>query len=150
VSPAVREAEQVTNDQEDVPEPGPDDPQRTELRDYLETLRRRAGRAASWLKTSSHYTRLINRDGVIPVTARFSRDDLAFLAWAREQMLGFADLGLHLLDLHQPLDAGGITSDPSSPIQRCRSCMWLWPCPTFRALTGVLAGPGSSLGSRRA
>jgi hypothetical protein len=72
------------------------------------------------------------------VTARFSADDLAFLAEAREEMLGFAELGLRLLELHQPLDAGGIASDASAPALRCRSCMWRWPCPTFRTIAEVL------------
>ena len=34
-----------------------------------------------------------------------------------------------------------ITSDPAGQFQRCRSCMWRWPCPTFRILDEVLA-PG--------
>jgi hypothetical protein len=115
------------------PEPGAGD-----LREHLETVRLHAQRASSWLETSSHYARLVNRDGVVPVTARFNAHDLAFLAEARAQMLGFAELGLRLIELHQPLDAGGVTSDPSAPILRCRSCMWRWPCPTFRTLAEVL------------
>jgi hypothetical protein len=112
------------------------------LRQYLELVRMRAEGAASWLETSGHYARLINREGVIPVTARFSAEDLAFLARAREELLGFAELGLRLADLHQPLEAGAIASDPYGQVQRCRSCMWRWPCPTFRILDEVLAdGP---------
>ena len=53
------------------------------LRQYLRSVRRRAQGAASWLETSGHYARLINRDGVVPVTARFRAEDLAFLAQAR-------------------------------------------------------------------
>ena len=49
------------------------------------------------------------------------------------------DTGLRLADLHQPLEADAIASDPSGQIQRCRSCMWRWPCPTFRILDEVLA-----------
>ena len=111
-----------------------------QLRDHLEAVRLHAQRAASWLETSGHYARLINRDGVVPVTARFSADDLAFLAEAREEMLGFAELGLRLLELHQPLDAGGVASDAAAPALRCRSCMWRWPCPTFRTIAEVLDG----------
>jgi hypothetical protein len=77
---------------------------------------------------------------VVPVTARFRAQDLAFLAEAREQMLGFAELGLRLIELHKPLDAGGVSSDTSAPVLRCRSCMWRWPCPTFRTLAEVLDG----------
>jgi hypothetical protein len=106
---------------------------------YLESLRRRALGAASWLETSRHYTQLINRDGVVPVTARFSREDLAFLARAREELLRFAELGLRLADLHQPLEADTVATDPPGQVQRCRSCMWRWPCPTFRILDGLLA-----------
>ena len=116
----------------------PEDPQRASLREHLDAVRARAASASSWLETSVHYARLLNRDGVVPVTARFTRDDIEFLGQAREEVLGFADLGLRLLELHAPLDAGGISSDPSSPILRCRSCMWRWPCPTFRMLTDAL------------
>jgi hypothetical protein len=119
-------------------EPDPPDSGAARLRDQLERVRLHAQHAASWLETSSHYARLVNRDGVVPVTARFSAGDLAFLAEAREQTLGFAELGLRLTELHKPLDACGVSSDPSAPILRCRSCMWRWPCPTFRTLAEVL------------
>jgi hypothetical protein len=120
---------------------GPDLDERPEaLRQYLESVRARAEKAASWLETSRHYAQLINRDGVVPVTARFSAEDLAFLARAREELLDFAQLGLRLADLHQPLEAGAVAGDPSGQIQRCRSCMWRWPCPTFRLLGELLGG----------
>jgi hypothetical protein len=112
------------------------------VRRYLEAVRQRASEAASWLATSRQYARLINRDGVVPVTARFSPGDLTFLANAREELLRFADLGLQLAELHQPLEASPVTGDPDGQVQRCRSCMWRWPCPTFRLLDEVLAaGP---------
>jgi hypothetical protein len=117
----------------------PEDPNRIWMREHLDALRVRAVNATSWLETSVHYARLLNRDGVVPVTARFSRDDIEFLGRAREDVLGFAELGLRLLELHAPLDAGGISTDPASPILRCRSCMWRWPCPTFRMLTDALS-----------
>ena len=124
--------------------PGPPDPAGQldpgtgPLREHLEAVRLHAQHASSWLETSSHFARLINRDGVVPVTVRFSPHDLAFLAEAREQILQFTELAGRLIDLHQPLDAGGITTDPSSPIRRCRSCMWRWPCPTFRTMAEVM------------
>ena len=124
----------------------PEDPTRVILRKHLDALRIRAANASSWLETSVHYARMVNRDGVVPVSARFTRDDIEFLGRAREEVLGFAELGLRLLELHAPLDAGGISTDPSSPILRCRSCMWRWPCPTFRMLTDAvsqLPRPGS-------
>jgi len=117
----------------------PEDPQRVLLRKQLDAVRVRAAGASSWVARSKIYARLVNRDGVVPVTARFSRADVEFLGRAREEVLGFAELGLRLLELHAPLDAGGISTDPSSPIMRCRSCMWRWPCPTFRTLTETLA-----------
>jgi hypothetical protein len=109
------------------------------LRQYLETVRQRAEGATSWLKASRDYAQLINRDGVVPVKAKFSAADLAFLAQAREELLRFAELGLRLAELHQPLEASAITTDPAGQFQRCRSCMWRWPCPTFRILDEVLA-----------
>jgi hypothetical protein len=126
------------------------DPAGGRLREHLEAVRLHAQGAASWLETSSHYARLVNRDGVVPVTARFSARDLAFLAEAREEMLGFAELGLRLIQLHHPLDAGGVSSDTSAPVLRCRSCMWRWPCPTFRTLAEVLDGIRPGLPARPA
>jgi hypothetical protein len=117
------------------------DEQRARIRDDVEGLRLRASVAASWLETSSHYAQLVNHAGVVPVTARFSREDLMFLGEARGQMLRFADLALRLIELHQPGDAGGLSTHPSSPILRCRSCMWRWPCPTFSIVTEVLDRP---------
>jgi hypothetical protein len=119
----------------------PTDDQRARIRDDVEGLRLRASVAASWLETSSHYAQLVNHAGVVPVTARFSREDLMFLGEARGQMLRFADLALRLIELHQPGDAGGLSTHPSSPILRCRSCMWRWPCPTFSIVTEVLDRP---------
>jgi hypothetical protein len=116
----------------------PADEQRARIRDDLEGLRLRASVAASWLETSGHYAQLVNRDGVVPVTARLSREDLMFLGEARGQLLRFAGLALRLIELHQPGDAGGLSTHPSSPILRCRSCMWRWPCPTFSIVTEVL------------
>jgi hypothetical protein len=110
----------------------------------MEGLRSRARAASSWLQSSRHYSRLINREGVVPLNARMAPGDLTFLAEAREQILQFTELAGRLIDLHQPLDAGGITTDPSSPIRRCRSCMWRWPCPTFSILAEVVDQPPSA------
>jgi hypothetical protein len=82
---------------------------------------------------------LVNREGYVPVRTRLAVEDLDFLSGAREELLCFSELGLRLLDLHQPRDAGGISSDAAHPILRCRSCMWRWPCPTFRALSETFA-----------
>ena len=130
----------VTDESTQGPEPAPvADERRDALRQYLETVRVRAEGAASWLQTSRHYEQLVNRDGVVPVKARMRAEDLAFLAGAREEVLRFADLGLRLAELHQPLEGSAITSDPPGQFQRCGSCMWRWPCPTFRILDEVLA-----------
>ena len=120
------------------------DQERARIRADMDGLRSRAESASSWLESSRHYSRLINRQGVVPVSARMNAGDLAFLAEAREQMLQFTELAGRLIDLHQPLDAGGITTDPSSPIRRCRSCMWRWPCPTFSILAEVVDRPPSA------
>jgi hypothetical protein len=119
----------------------PVDEQRARIRDDVEGLRLRASVAASWLETSGHYAQLVNRAGVVPVTARFSREDLMFLGEARGQLLRFAELALRLIELHQPGDADGLSTHPSSPVLRCRSCMWRWPCPTFSIVTEVLDRP---------
>src|SRR5260221_12003576 len=63
------------------PDPEPDLDGRAEaLRQYLESGRLRARSAASRLQTRGHYTQLINRRGVLPVTARCSSQDLGVLA----------------------------------------------------------------------
>ena len=108
------------------------------VRQYLDGVRRRAQCATSWRQASKDYARLINRDGVVPVKARFTAADLAFLATAREELLRFADLAMQLAELHQPLDAAAISGEPAPQFPRCRSCMWRWPCPTFRILDAVL------------
>ncbi|MQY05235.1 hypothetical protein [Actinomadura macrotermitis] len=108
------------------------------LRDRLETIRVRSERAGSWRASTHYLSGLVNGAGYVPVRTRLTRADLTFLAGARDDVLAFAELGARLLDLHRPQDAGGITSDPTRPIRRCRSCMWRWPCPTFRAIDEVL------------
>ncbi len=112
------------------------------LRQYLEGLQLRAQGATSWLKSSGHYEQLLNREGFVPVKAKFTAEDLAFLANAREELLRFTELGLRLAELHQPEEVSAITSDTAGQFQRCGSCMWRWPCPTFRILDEVLSlGP---------
>ncbi|GAA2119982.1 hypothetical protein [Actinomadura napierensis] len=110
------------------------DPRHTRLRERLETIRARSAKSTPWRTSTQYLARLVNRDGYVPVRTRLAREDLAFLAGARDEVLALAELGVRILDLHRPQEAGGITSDPDSPIRRCRACMWRWPCPTFRAL----------------
>jgi hypothetical protein len=114
------------------------------LRERLETIRTRSQKSSSWRSATHYFSGLVNNEGVVPVKAKLSREDLRFLASARDEVIAFCDLGLRLLDLHQPRDAGGISSDPHSPIHRCRACMWQWPCPTVRAVEeAILRPPGS-------
>ncbi|WP_067450929.1 hypothetical protein [Actinomadura macra] len=110
------------------------DPRETRLRERLETIRARSEKSTSWRSSTRYLYRLVNKHGFVPVRTRLAREDIAFLAGARDEVIAFADLGIRLLELHRPQEAGGITSDPDSPIQRCRACMWRWPCPTFRAV----------------
>ena len=114
------------------------DPQRDRLRERLETLRTRAEKSTSWRTATQYFGRLVNREGYVPIRTRLSQEDIIFLASARDDLVTFTDLGLRLLDLHQPRDAGGISSDPDAPMRRCRACMWRWPCPTYRAIDEAL------------
>jgi hypothetical protein len=114
------------------------DPRETRLRERLAAIRARSEKSSSWRASTQYLSRLVNRSGFVPVRARLSREDLTFLAGAREDVIAFADLGARLLDLHRPQDAGGISSDPDNPIRRCRACMWRWPCPTFKAIDETL------------
>lgn len=123
---------------------GLDDPRRGRLRERLETIRTRSQKSTSWRSVTHYFSALVNREGVVPVNARLSREDLRFLASARDEVIAFSELGLRLLDLHQPRDAGGISSDPASPIRRCRACMWRWPCPTIRAVEEAMDRPPGS------
>ena len=110
------------------------DPRQSLLRERLEAVRLRSEKSNSWRASTQFLSRLVNREGFVPVRTKLSREDLAFLAGARDDMIALADLGIRLLELHQPRDAGGISSDPDNPIRRCRACMWRWPCPTYRAI----------------
>ncbi|MEU7988455.1 hypothetical protein AB0B56_26665 [Streptosporangium canum] len=101
----------------------------------------RTEKATSWHDAANSLRSLVNREGYVPIRTRLATEDLDFLEGAREELLGFAALGVRLLDLHQPRDAGGITSDAAHPILRCRSCMWRWPCPTFRAMSESFGSP---------
>ncbi|MEV4248092.1 hypothetical protein AB0J63_32350 [Streptosporangium canum] len=101
----------------------------------------RTEKATSWHDAANSLRSLVNREGYVPIRTRLATEDLDFLEGAREELLGFAALGVRLLDLHQPRDAGGITSDAAHPILRCRSCMWRWPCPTFRAMAESFGSP---------
>jgi hypothetical protein len=116
----------------------PEDPHRILLRERLASLLGRAERASSWRGRLAPLRALVNRDGHVPVRAKLTVEDLDFLSSAREELLSLSTLLLRLLDLHQPRDAGGITSDSTHPILRCRSCMWRWPCPTFRILAEAI------------
>jgi hypothetical protein len=111
----------------------PEDPQRQGLRERLENILIRTEKATSWHDEAGRLRGLVNHEGYVPIRTRLAIEDLEFLAGARADLL--TELGLRLLDLHQPRDAGGITSDTAHPILRCRSCMWRWPCPTFRAMS---------------
>ncbi|WP_239094604.1 hypothetical protein [Planotetraspora silvatica] len=128
----------------------PEDHQRRTLRERLEVIQVRTEKATSWRDTAEPLRSLINREGYVPISARLAGEDLEFLSEARDELLNFTELGIRLLDLHQPRDAGGITSDAANPILRCRSCMWRWPCPTFRAMAEAFSfrEPGSR-GSER-
>ncbi|WP_433248511.1 hypothetical protein ACQPYK_00650 [Streptosporangium sp. CA-135522] len=119
----------------------PEDPQRQRLREHLESMITRTEKATSWHDAANSLRSLVNREGYVPIRTRLASEDLDFLEGAREELLGFAALGVRLLDLHQPRDAGGITSDAAHPILRCRSCMWRWPCPTFRAMAESFGSP---------
>ncbi|ADG86773.1 hypothetical protein TBS_18030 [Thermobispora bispora] len=117
----------------------PEDPSRQRVREHLEIIQSRGAKASIWRETIEPLRQLINREGHVPVTTRLTPEDLDFLAEARDDVLTLTELVLRLLELHQPRDAGGITTDPSRPILRCRSCMWRWPCPTFRAMSEAFA-----------
>jgi hypothetical protein len=111
------------------------------VRERLEAIRARSEKSNSWRSMTPYFSRLVNREGYVPVRARLSREDIAFIAVARDDVLALCEMALRLVELHQPRDAGGISSDPDSPLLRCRACMWRWPCPTFRAVEQAAGRP---------
>src|SRR6476661_1563311 len=78
-----------------------DDPRRARLRERLEIIRTRSQKSSSWRSVTHYFSGLVNHEGVVPVKARLSREDLRFLASARDEVIAFCELGLRLLDLHQ-------------------------------------------------
>ncbi|GLW09829.1 hypothetical protein Misp01_49580 [Microtetraspora sp. NBRC 13810] len=118
-----------------------EDPQRDRLRQRLEDLHNLATKATAWREPLRPPPDPADGEAPAPRPPGLAGPDLEFLALAREELLGLAELGLRLLDLHQARDAGGITSDAARPILRCRSCMWRWPCPTFRAISESVDSP---------
>jgi ABC-type lipoprotein export system ATPase subunit len=114
------------------------------LREYLDEVRRRAYNALPWLAASASQAQRADASGPARGVTALGADELAFLQMARDDLVGFADLGLRLLELHQPMDLSSGTGDPAGPVPRCLSCMWRWPCPTFLTLAEILQGrPGS-------
>lgn len=110
---------------------------RTKLRERLDAVRHRAERATAWKSVTYYVGRLANREGYTSITARLSHDDVTFLTHARDDVLTFANLGLRLLELHEPRDAGAISSTGRTKL-RCRTCRWQWPCPTYKAIREAL------------
>jgi hypothetical protein len=108
------------------------------VRERIEAIRTRSEKSSSWRSMTQYISRLVNREGFVPVKARLAREDIVFLASARDDVIGMCEMALRVIELHQPRDAGGITSDTGHPLCRCRACMWRWPCPTFRAIQDAL------------
>ncbi|GAA4637570.1 hypothetical protein GCM10023196_091890 [Actinoallomurus vinaceus] len=119
----------------------PGDPGRRRVRERLEAIRDRSEKSSSWRSITQYVSRLVNREGYVPVKARLAREDIVFLASARDDVIAFCEMTLRIIDLHRPQDAGGITSDVANPLRRCRACMWRWPCPTFRAVQDMVDRP---------
>ena len=106
------------------------------LRSYLEEVQRRADGAAAWLDARDRQeAQHPGSAGLTPAAAY--ADERELLRLARDDLAGFADLGLRLLELHQPMDLGAGTGAPSSSVPRCLTCMWRWPCPTFLTLAEI-------------
>ncbi|ROO90663.1 hypothetical protein EDD29_8398 [Actinocorallia herbida] len=108
------------------------------MRERLEAMRARAEKSTSWRIPVAYLLRLVNHKGEVPIGTRLTREDLIFLAEAREEVELLAEAALRILELHHPKPSGGLSSDPENPLRRCRACMTRWPCPTFRALTTSL------------
>ncbi|WP_146607491.1 hypothetical protein [Spongiactinospora gelatinilytica] len=116
----------------------PEDPQCLRLKESLQATLERTEKATPWRERAMPPCPPPGQEGAATISTPLSAHDLVFLEVAREEVRCFAGLVMRLLDLHRPRDAGGITSDAANPIMRCRSCMWRWPCPTFRAVAETL------------
>ncbi len=116
------------------------DRQRSRIRERLETIHARSEKSTSWRGTVRFLLQLVNRDGHVPVKTRLTREDLLFLAEAREDVAALSEMALRVLCLHRPRQGGGLSSDPDTPLRRCHTCMVSWPCATYRALSEPLGG----------
>ncbi len=106
------------------------------LRSYLEEVRRRAYEGPEGLDAPDRQApQHASPAGLAPAAAAGERE---LLRMARDDLAGFADLGLRLLELHQPMDLGAGAGDPASSVPRCLTCMWRWPCPTFLTLAEIM------------
>jgi hypothetical protein len=137
--PVAPDGEHVTT-----PMPPPTEAAADQLRERLRAARRRARSAASWAGVSRRLGPLLNRDQVVPVSARLTAEDLYFLDGARGEVLALTGVALRMAELHRPLEDSGAGCDPTGAGPRCKNCMWRWPCPTFRILSQILdPGPRS-------
>jgi len=114
------------------------DRQRSRIRERLETIHARSEKSTSWRTGARFLLQLVNRDGLVPVRTRLTREDLLFLSEAREDVAALSQMALRVLALHRPRQGGGLSSDPDTPLRRCRTCMTSWPCSTYRALSEPL------------
>ena len=71
---------------------------------------------------------LMSRPGVV-----FSREQLLNAVWGQDRAITDRAVDVYVLRLRQKVER-----DPASPILRCKSCMWRWPCPTFRIMAAVM------------
>ncbi|MDA8371737.1 MAG: hypothetical protein M0026_17985 [Nocardiopsaceae bacterium] len=95
------------------------------LRLHVEGVRERAAKAVPWGPDTV---------GIPPQEAENALlriNDVAFYANARDEVIAFADLCLHLLDMHRPHNSDG---PADSRVAKCRCCMLSWPCPTIREM----------------
>ncbi|WP_347681290.1 hypothetical protein [Actinocorallia sp. B10E7] len=106
----------------------------------METIHARSEKSTSWRTGARFLLRLVNRDGLVPVRTRLTREDLLFLCEAREDVSALSAMALRVLHLHRPRQGAGLSSDPDTPLRRCHTCMTSWPCSTYRAISESLGG----------
>jgi len=102
------------------------------LRLNVEGIRERAAKAVPWGPDTVGIPPQAEDNALMRI------NDIAFYANARQEIIGFADLCLAMLDSHRPRDAGAVGSGDASAAHRCRCCMLRWPCPTVREMARLL------------
>src|SRR5258708_39237275 len=90
------------------------DQRRVRLRERLEIIRARSEKSTSWRSTTRYLSKLINREGFVPIRTRLSQEDISFLATARDDVIALTELGTRLVELTSPVTRAASPATPTT------------------------------------